>query len=98
MNGEIVFDYLLMRTREILDDKTYVITNEEQENRIFDAVFTVNMSSKTFNFNIRPLTKLNAEQLKYRKFIRDASKGGMVSIKALSLNIVLAQGLSLIHI
>lgn len=92
MNGEIVFDYLLMRTKEILDDKTYVITNEEQENRIFDVVFTVNMSSKTFNFNIRPLTKLNAEQLKYRKFIRDASKGGMVSIKALSLNTVLAQG------
>jgi hypothetical protein len=92
MNDEIVFDYILMQTKEILEDGTILATNETQPQRQFDITFSINLSSKKCNFNIHPLAPSNADHLKYRKFIRNASKGGAVSIKSLALNTLLACG------
>lgn len=89
MNGEMVFDYLLMRTKEILEDGTILVTNEEQGNRGFDIVFSINQINKEISFKIHPLTASNTEQLRYREFIRNASKGGTIAIKVLSLNTLL---------
>lgn len=92
MNGELVFDYLLMRTKEILEDGTIFVTNEEQNNRSFAVSFTINTSNKKMDFNIIPLTASNIEQLNYRNFMKTASKGGKVEIKELSLNVILGGG------
>ncbi len=92
MNGETIFDYLLMRTKEISEDGTAVVTNEEQDNRTFDIIFSINQNTKKMNFNIRPLATLNVEQLRYRRFLKNASVGGTVEIKILSLNALLGSG------
>lgn len=85
INDQLAFDYLLMRTKEILEDGTVIVTNEEQDGRPFDVDFSINQKTHKMNFNIHVLSSSNTDQLKYRKFIKDASKGGQVVIKSLSL-------------
>lgn len=92
INDKVVFDYLLMRTKEILEDGTVVVTNEEQDNRSFDISFSISQQTHKMSFNIRALSPSNIEQLKYRNFIKDASKGGRVVIKSLSLGCWLGAG------
>lgn len=92
INGDTFFDYSLMRTKEILEDGTLLVSNEEQDNRSFDIVFSINNLSKKSDFNIRPLTSSTVDHLKYRKFIKAAAMGGTVAIKILSLNALLGIG------
>lgn len=92
VNNETVFDYLPMRTKEILEDGTVLVTNEEQVNRSFDIIFSINQNTKEMRFNIRSLNPSNPEKLSFRKFVRSASTGAKFAIKALSLNAYLGVG------
>ncbi|MFI3214092.1 MAG: hypothetical protein R3Y24_12235 [Eubacteriales bacterium] len=92
MDGEIIYDYLLMRTKQILEDGTIISNNEEQVNRAFTVTLTTNLSAKKMHFNIAPINASSDDQLKYRKFMKKASQGGFVEIKALALNTVLGGG------
>ena len=92
IDGEIIYDYLLMRTKQILDDGTIISNNAEQVNRAFAVTLTANLSAKKMHFNISPLNASNYEQLKYRKFMKKVSNGGFLEVKALSLNTVLGGG------
>lgn len=92
VDGVTYFDYVLLRTKEILDDGTAIITNEEQPNRPYDIQLIYNHQHKQFSFNIHLLSPSNAELLRYNKFVTYAERGGEIQIKALKLNEVFVKG------
>lgn len=92
VDGVTYFEYVLLRTKEILDDGTAIITNEEQPNRPYDIQLTYNHLQKQFSFNIHLLSPTNADLLLYNKFVTYAERGGEIQIKALELNEVFVRG------
>ena len=92
VDGVTYFEYVLLRTKEILDDGTAIITNEEQPNRPYDIQLTYNHLQKQFSFNIHLLSTTNADLLRYNKFVTYAERGGVIQIKALKLNEVFVRG------
>lgn len=62
-DGKNIIDYLLLRTKEILDDGTCVVTNDEQKNAPFKIEFQLNLQNNIFTFHIEPLNQNNAERL-----------------------------------
>lgn len=93
IDDKIEFDYLLMRIKEISEDGTLFLTNEEQDHRSFDISFSMNNKTNKANFCISVLpTSANVERLKYLNFMKDASNGKQLVIKSLSLNCCLGSG------
>lgn len=92
VDGVTYFEYVLLRTTEILDDGTAIITNDEQPNRPYDIQLTYNHLQKQFSFNIHLLSPTNADLLLYNKFVTYAERGGEIQIKALELNEVFVRG------
>ncbi len=93
VDGQAFMDYLLMRTKEILEDDTVVATNEEQTNYFVDVIFTHSAKAKSFHFTVTPKKDVSNEMLlNYYQFVQAINNGGVIEIKALSLNELLAKG------
>lgn len=86
IDDKVYFDYLLLRTREILDDGTIIIDNSEQKNRPFIAEFMISIHSKTIKINLKALSDNHKNCLQYYEFANKASFGGELVIKALDAN------------
>lgn len=83
VKDKVMFEYVLMRTQEILDDGTYIISNKEQFNTHFIFEFRANIKDTLLNdkneliakgdigFNININNGTNMEKLKYVKFIKE---------------------------
>lgn len=95
INGETVYEYILLRTEEILDDGTYVVSNKEQQNcciRI-KATFNYTDQSKKINYSMKIHKKIsNKEYLKFIKTMKAASDGSEITIYALEIGKVLMAG------
>lgn len=85
INDDVIFDYILFRVNEILDDETIVITNKEQKNCSFEMEMLINVKQRTLELSIHKIKPTNKETLKYLKFLMRAKSGEIVSIKSLSL-------------
>lgn len=92
LNGEVIFDYILLRTEEILDDGTIVISNCEQGNCPFIIKMLANIESKITTYTIKTCEPTNKELLQYLKFLKRVSLGEKLSVKILSTGEVLASG------
>ena len=92
VNTDVVVDYLLLRTKEILDDGTYIITNDEQKSFIFYVQLALNPISKKLTFNVIPHNPTNRQYLKYMQLMQRANSGEEVMLKVLSLNQPLVLG------
>lgn len=92
VNERVYFDYLMMRTKEILEDGTIILDNREQNNRKFAVVFRMNLSTHVININITVISEDNKDQLLYNEFAYNASSGGELLVKALNTNDKLACG------
>ena len=92
IDDEVMFDYILLRTQEIMDDGTIIISNKEQENCPFKIKMALNMILGTTTYSVDTVAPTNEELLQYLNFLMRASSGGMISIKVLSLGEVLATG------
>ena len=66
------FDYILLRTQEILDDGTYIVNNSEQGISIFELRLNLKNACK-IEYKVRALNPTNHEMLKYLQFINDLS-------------------------
>lgn len=88
----IYFEYVLLRTKEILDDGTIIISNEEQKRFPFEISMSYHHQSKRFSISIHLHSPSNVELLNYYRFISSMACGGELQIKALSMNEVLAKG------
>lgn len=93
IDDTIHFDYVLLRTKEIQDDGTILITNEEQENRHFDVSLSYNPKSTQFFINLHLISPTNSELLHFYQFITAANHGGELKIKALAQNEIISSGL-----
>lgn len=89
---EIVIPYLLMRTKEILDDGTWVITNEEQQNYSFAIVIHISRENKRLTFTVTPQNPTNKEFLKYRLFMKRLSCGESATLVALNHDDLIIRG------
>lgn len=92
VNDKVYFDYLLMRTKEILEDGTIILDNREQKNRKFAVEFRMNFKMNSINTNITVLSDENKDNLVYNEFAYNASNGGELLIKALNTDDILAYG------
>lgn len=86
IDDKVYFDYLLLRTKEILDDGTIVFDNREQEDRPFAVEFKFDIFSQSMKFNITVASDNHKNCLLYNEFAYNASKGGELVLKALGSN------------
>lgn len=70
VDGETLVDYLLLRTKQIEDDGTTIVTNDEQENFNFKVTLMVNTATTNLNLTVTPVNPSNMESLKYRQFLK----------------------------
>lgn len=92
IGSETVIPYLLLRTKEILDDGTIIITNDEQEN--FNFLISIRMvpSTQNLTFTVQPSNTTNKEYLNYRRFLQKALSGIEVTVVATNLNEPIIRG------
>lgn len=91
LDNEVYFDYILLRTEEILDDGTVIISNKEQKNCNFLIELKLNTKTHKSIFSIKTLTLDNEDILKSSIFIKRMSDGVELMIKVLSLGNMLVK-------
>lgn len=92
LNGKVIFDYILLRTEEILDDGTVVMSNQKQKNCPFKIKMYANMKLGEMKYSFNTVEPTNEELLHFLKFLMMASLGETISIKVLSIGEELATG------
>lgn len=86
IDGCVAVEYLLLRTKEILDDGTAIITNDEQEHFNFKIRISLNPSSDQLLFTVTPTNPTNYDALQYRIILRKASTAKKIVLKSLATN------------
>lgn len=92
LNGDVIFDYILLSTEEILDDGTVVMSNQKQKNCPFKIKMYANMKLGEMKYSFNTVEPTNEELLQFLKFLMRASLGETISIKVLSIGEELATG------
>lgn len=91
-DDNVVIQFLLLRTREISDDGTCEITNEEQKNAPVWIRFKLNDSKKTFQFSIEPLNDKNSEKLVVAKIMKSLTSSEVIRLHSLEYDSDLVTG------
>jgi hypothetical protein len=92
IDGEVEFEYILLRTEEILEDSTYIISNKEQKDFPFRIHICINIVGNKTDFNIRTENPSNKDMLHYVQFMKKVSCGGNIVIRALSIGKNIMEG------
>lgn len=93
LDDEVMYDYVVLRTKEILDDGTYVITNDEQENATIRIQMEARMDGTLPKIVFSQRGERHCDRLQFAKFTNKATKGAVCSIKILSLGEPLLTGI-----
>lgn len=90
----VIFDYILFRTKEILDDNTVIISNHEQQNCPYKITMNMHPENKTIDFSFQKSDSANnKESLKYALVMNKAILGTKLTIKLLESSEVFIEGL-----
>lgn len=89
IDGNVEVEYLLLRTKEIEDDGTIIITNEEQENFHFRVRLFLKPPEKIVHLSVVPSNSTNTALLKYRIFLKHAFSAQSIALKALDQNAII---------
>lgn len=92
INGETMYEYIELRTKEILDDGTYIITNEEQKDISVRISVKANLISKQVIVDAQTVNATNKDLLQYVRYMKRACEKGKISIYVLSLGKDLVNG------
>lgn len=92
LNDVVMFDYVLLRTEEIWDDGTIIISNHEQVDFSYKIKMLVNPKTKYTTYSICTDAPNNREMLHYLKFLKQASLGAEIKVRVLSVGEELARG------
>lgn len=92
IDDEVYFDYILLRTQEVLDDGTIVLSNQEQSDSSFSIKLIADLTLKKATYSFRVNGNNHKDLLKYLLFLQKAISGSILSIKVLSLGEELTQG------
>lgn len=72
VGGKTYFEYVLLRTKEILDDGTYIVTNDEQAHAKINFEFRFKTEGeRVFSFTSSTKNLNSKEHVNYSKFLRD---------------------------
>lgn len=94
IGGTTYFDYVLFRTKEILDNGNIVLTNEEQINRSFDIRFILNPDMRDFTTQFKPKTKSNSDMLKNLLLLKVVKSGKEFTVKSLESGELIFEGIA----
>lgn len=92
LDGQTEYEYVELRTEEILDDGVIVISNREQQNTHMRIRMNVNFETKTVSFKMRTENATNRELFQYVRFMKRAMDGAKLTIYVLSLGKEMVQG------
>lgn len=95
VGGKTYFEYVLLRTKEILDDGTYIVTNDEQGHAKVNFEFRFKVEGETlFNFTFHTKNLNSKEHLNYSRFLKDIvmKKEFLIYSLKRQIEIVRAQG------
>lgn len=91
--SEISYNYILLRTTRIEDNKVFLSNKEQEFDTEFNFIF--DLKNKKLSINIRLDKDVNPPKkslLKYLKFAKSALKKSKLSIISLEFDVVLAEG------
>lgn len=86
INHEVAIPYLLLGLIEILDDDTYILTNDEQINPAFFVKIIMNFEQETLKFSIKPNSPSTNEMLNCLKFYEKIQSKITIALKILEFN------------
>lgn len=92
LDGNLEFEYILLRTHEILEDGTIILSNTEQEKCPFRICIRIHITEKKADFNIRIENPSNKDMLQYVRFMKKLSSGAKIAIRSLSMGENLIEG------
>lgn len=78
-----IIEYLLLRTLEILDDETYIVTNQEQKGAPFKIELRLNIHRNIFNFRIESSNNKNSEKLLIAKILKSMTNSRVIKLYSL---------------
>ena len=85
--GDIVlFDYLLLRIKELIDEDTILLSNEGQDNTHFTVTFVVKREERKLSMTVIPIEPMNKEWLLLLLATQKLENGEDLVIKSLSDN------------
>lgn len=94
VGGKTYFEYVLLRTKEILDDGTYIVINDEQRNAKVNFEFRFKTEGeRIFSFTSHAKNMNSKEHLNYSMFIRDVVMKKEFSIYSYDLQKEVAKSL-----
>lgn len=91
LDGNTGFDYVLLRTQEILDDGTVIISNSEQENFPYRISISIHFDEQKSDFNIILDQYSSSDLLRLVIFMKKALLGSRIIVKDISSGINLIQ-------
>ncbi len=84
-DDDCMFDYIMIRTQEILDDGSFIITNTEQTKAPYDFVMILNFSKNHAGVTVKPREcATTKELLLLHKFFLKARMGCTIRLKNLT--------------
>lgn len=93
VNGKVEVPYLLLRTKEILEDGSIVVSNEEQENFSYQVMITLLQQERKASFSVVPrTTTTNKERLSFCKLMLEINTGNPVELMVLTNKEILVTG------
>lgn len=92
LDGNVEFDYVLLRTQEILDDGSIEVSNKEQLNCPYKIKLSINFTEGKTDFSIRTESQSSSDLLRSANFLKKVSSGSKIAIKVLSVGKNLIEG------
>jgi len=93
VGSEISYDYILLRTTLIEDNKVFLSNKEQEIDTEFNFVFDLNNNKLSINIRLdKDANPTKKSLLKYLKFAKDALSKNKLSIISLEFDAVLAEG------
>lgn len=89
---DILIPYLLLRTKDILDDCSIIVTNEEQKNFHFAVRVNLNVRTSKLILEITQNNASNIELLHYKQFLKRIISGEKIFVYTLDQNKLIVQG------
>lgn len=92
IDNEVVFEYILLRTQEVLDDGRVVMSNIEQNDLALKFSMTTDIVNKSTNYCLEVNSTNNSDILKFLHIIRKAYSEGTILVKNLETGKEFAKG------
>jgi hypothetical protein len=70
LDGNVELEYILLRTQEILEDGTIILSNTKQGKFPFRICIRINIAEKKIDFNFRTENPSNKDMLQYVRFMK----------------------------